>query len=114
MTEGFPSARQDDLRYYLDSCGKFTRALRRDYAPLRRAPDQRIVYVKVGSVWTDSAFDLLTKGSVFRVLDTDGMFIKWADDGSVDMFALDDPVKNREGMWGVRTRKPTAQEIEDA
>ena len=113
MIEGHPTARMHDLRYYLDSDGKFTHALRRDYVPLRRDPGQRIVYVKVGSFWSDSAFDLLTKGSVFRVLDTDGAFVRWADDGSVDMFALDNPIKNQEGVWGVRTRKPTAQEIAD-
>lgn len=114
MTQGFPTEKKDDLRYYLDTSGRFTSALRRDYAPLRRALDQRLVYVKCGSSWMDVSFDLLGKGMVFRLLDADGTFVKWADDGSIDMLAMGDPVRNREGVWGVQARKPTEMEFTNA
>lgn len=114
MTEGFPTTRQDDLRYYLDSSGRFTTALRRHYEPARRDPDKRRVYVKCSSSWIDVTFDLLGRGMVFRVLDTDGQFLTWADDGSLDMLAVDDPVRNAAGVWGVCARKPTEMELTNA
>lgn len=109
--DGFPSTVKSDLRFYLDRDGNFTTQLRQHYEPLRPAPDERRLFVKVGVTWTMLPFDLLKKGMVFRVMDTNGLFCTWADDGSVDMLALDDPIKNREGVWGVRTRKPTAGEF---
>lgn len=114
MIEGHPSERKEDLRYYLDNRGQFTSALRAHYTPAVRDPDARRVYVKCGSSWIDVPFNLLGKGMVFRLLDTDGKFVTWADDQSVDLFAMDDPVRNREGVWGVRTRKPTEMEMANA
>jgi len=114
MTEGHPTSRQDDLRYYLDSWGRFTPALRAHYEPLRHGPDQRRFYLKCGSSWLDVPFTLLSKGVVFRLLDVDGKFETWQDDGSLNMFAIDDPVRNREGVWGVRVRKPTEMELTNA
>lgn len=114
MTEGNPTERKDDLRYYLDSSGRFTPTLRQHYDPAQRSPDARRVYVKCGSSWLDVTFNLLSRGMVFRLLDTDGKFVTWADDGSADMLAMDDPSINRDGVWGVKTRKPTEMELANA
>lgn len=112
--EGFPDRPKDDLRYYTDQDGRITPQLREHFAPLSRPAQSRRAFVKAGNSWTDFPYDCIRKGMVFRVMDSDGMFFRWADDGSVDMLALDDAVKNQEGVWGVRARKPTAQEMADA
>jgi hypothetical protein len=114
MTEGHPTERKDDLRYYLDSSGRFTTTLRQHYDPARRDPNMRRAYVKCGTSWLDVPFNLLSRGMVFRLLDTDGKFVTWADDGSPDLLALDDPSRNDLGVWGVRTRKPTEMEFSHA
>lgn len=114
MTEGFPTELKEDLRWYLDSTGRFTSALRQHYAPAKRDPDGRRVYVKCATTWIDVTFDMLSKGMVFRVLDTDGNFVTWADDGSVNMFAMDHPVRNADGVWAVQARKPTEMELTNA
>lgn len=114
MSEGFPSVRKDDLRYYLDQDGVFTPQLRRHYEPLRTLPAERAVFLKCGSTVMRGDIALLRRGAVFAVMDLDGAFITWADDGTHWMVAMDDPVKNASGEWGVKSRKPTLQELQDA
>jgi len=114
VTEGFPTHRQDDLRFYTDQDGRFTTALRAHYDPLRRDPKGRITFVKIGSSWVDVPFCVLAKGHVVRLMDADGTFVTWADDQSADLLLIDDPTRNRDGVWGVRARKPTTQELQDA
>lgn len=114
MKEGFPSERKSDLRYYLDRDGVLTPCLRAHYAPLQTRPDERVVFLKCGSTCMRGDVALLRRGVVFAVMDTDGQFITWADDGTHWIVAVDDPVRNAAGEWGVRTRKPTTQELLDA
>ncbi len=114
MREGYPDRPREDLRYYTDQDGHLTSRLREHFRPLCRPEDTRRAFVKQGACWSDFPYDCIRKGMVFRVMDTDGMFFRWADDGSVDMFAMDNAVRNRDGVWGVQARKPTKQELDDA
>ena len=111
--EGYPYTIQTDLRYYLDTRGKFTTRLREHYDPWRRR-SSRCAYVKFGDSWMVLDFSLLTAGMIFRVEDTDGEFINWRDDGSILLYAMEDARPNLEGVWFTRVRKPTAQELADA
>ena len=112
--EGFPTTRRDDLRWYLSQDGRFTTCLRQHYDPLRLDPDQRQVFIKVGTTWLVVPFNLLMKNVVFRVREPQGEFVKWADDGTDLMFSMADAVQNRDGVWGVQARKPTEQELVEA
>lgn len=111
--EGYPYTIKTDLRYYLDSWGRFTPQLRAHYAPWK-ARSQRQAYVKAGDSWMVLDFNLLLAGMVFKVIDADGKFDHWRDDNSPLMFAMENARMNCDGVWFARVRKPTQQELLEA
>lgn len=112
--EGFPSTVKLDLRYYTDSFGRFTPRLREHYSPATAQRGKRKAYIKVGSCWMIVDYNLVLRGMVFRLMEEDGTFLSWEEDGSDLMFAMTDSFKNRDGVWTVQVRKPSDQEFADA
>lgn len=111
--EGYPYTIKTDLRYYLDSWGRFTSQLRAHYEPWK-ARSRRQAFVKTGAAWLVLDFNLLFAGMVFKVIDENGEFDAWRDDGSTLLFAMENARMNNDGVWFARVRKPTEQELADA